>query len=67
MTSIPLDESTHHLTYHSIERGGQVIIRLEDSDAMIVVANPGDGRKPYIYFTEGVTNINEVRDESDEL
>lgn len=60
MNDLPLDESTKHLTYHSVRRGGQAIIRLEDSDAIIVVANPGDGRKPYVYFSEGVMNMNEV-------
>lgn len=63
MIHLPLDHTTKHLTYHSVRRGGQAIIRLEDSDAIVIVVNPGDNRKPYVYFSEDeINDMNKVFD-----
>ena len=50
--ALPLDETVKMLKYQSITKGTQAIVNFEGSDALLVLVNPADGRKPYFYYQD---------------
>lgn len=50
---LPLDETTRILKYHMVTKGQQTIVNIEGCTSAVVIVNPADGRKPYIYYKAG--------------
>jgi hypothetical protein len=66
--TIKVDDAVSWLSRLVIQKGEQALVNFQDSDAMLCIVNPDDGRKPYfLYNDDGFEEITGLLKEEDEV
>jgi hypothetical protein len=50
--TLPNDPDATILKFFSVPRGCQAIVNIDGSPSAVIIVNPTNGRKPFIYYQE---------------